>query len=415
MRKIAIYTGIILLPFYEIITMLMIPHDKLTFFDTRIPREVLSLNIALFVGLIALYKGELAPFRNKFFLMLVGFALLAISQAPHYGYIINGARLGPFWYYKPLFIMLVFILFTSAMIKMELHFDFERITSIFIYIGLAMGVYVLLQLMGYDQFSGVLRYDNPDTLYTPMTYLGGSLGNPTIVSPFLALIVPFCLRKKQYIYGAFITLCVFMTQSDIAIAALIIGMTFYLLSISKRLTSAYIILLTILMVVGGYLIIKDSPILSKVNDSGRFHVWQEIVKDVNTPIQSKGKVNYALTGKGIGSYQYVFPGKVGTRFHEPHNSILWALHDLGIVGAVLLILSLIWHIQACLKGIYKDIYWKNNLVALTSSSIIIILCSFGTILIHLGIFWFYFSVIIALLYGTLNHTEGNNDGNYSAT
>ena len=63
--------------------------------------------------------------------------------------------------------------------------------------GFIMAVYVILQALGWDQFFEV----KPEQHFKAVTQngLGGNLGQPTIVAPFLAMIIPLKPQKVQFI------------------------------------------------------------------------------------------------------------------------------------------------------------------------------------------------------------------------
>lgn len=407
LKRVLIYSGIVLLPFYEVVMLWLFPHKEMTFPDTRVPREILSLNICLVVGLIALYEGKLARIPNKAFLAFLAVALIAIPLAPPYGFMVKGELLKAFWFYKPLFIMTTFLLFTSAVSAMDLHLEFGRISKLFIYIGLTMAGYVLLQSFGIDQVFGILNDTNPDALSTPMSYLGGTLGHPTIVSPFIAMMVPFCLGSEKYIYAALMALTVLITKSDIALAAMITGIVLFYACRNR--TAMNLLYLTIVLgcLIFGLALALGSPWLEKLPASGRVAAWKSILTDNISPLEGKKSgVTYSFTGKGLGSYEYVFPGQYSSRFHQAHNSLLQALYETGIIGAVLLFLAFISHFKHCSRGLFEVISgWNVELRVLMASALVLVLASLGTIVNHLGIFWFFFSVIIGMTYGILRQMK----------
>ena len=404
-RRWLLYFGIIFLAFFEIIVTVLLPHKQMEFSDTRIPREVLSINIAFIIVLISIYKGQIGAFPNKFFLALIGFALITIPLSPPFAFYADDVLVKAYWFYKPLFKLLVFTLFIGALISMKIYLEFELIKKFFITVGLIMSAYVLLQSFGLDQFFGKMNNLNPDAPGTPMMYSGGTLGNPTIVSPFIAMIVPFCLFDKKYIHAVGMALCVFFTKSDVAILALISGLGFYFLSFNALAMKVYCSIILCCLGVFAIFLAINHPILRHIEGSGRFESWRKIIHDVNKPIKPLSQNTYEFSGKGIGSYRHTFVSRYETRFHQAHNSILQTLYSLGIVGAVLLVVSYITYFYESIKEIALNRTYLKELRVLTASSLIVILASLGTIIIHLGIFWFYFSVIASMTFGILNYNK----------
>ena len=67
MNKLLLKIGLILTPFAIFPGM-----------NSRTPKEILCLSLVMAISLITIYKGEFKPFKNKWFLSLIGFLLINI-------------------------------------------------------------------------------------------------------------------------------------------------------------------------------------------------------------------------------------------------------------------------------------------------------------------------------------------------
>jgi hypothetical protein len=97
-----------------------------------------------------------------------------------------------------------------------------------------------------------------------------------------------------------------------------------------------------------------------IHDSGRFAVWAQTVDDWKGPcikmaipegasmaqkkeIENLNKRNYAMTGRGLGSFQFIFGPKFNSVFDSAHCVYLDTLYEIGLIGLGLL-LATIWFV-----------------------------------------------------------------------
>lgn len=258
-----------------------------------------------------------------------------------------------------------------------------------IWCGFIMAVYAVFQSYGYDQFHVGLNSRNLDVNFTTRPYIGGNLGHPTIVSPFIAMLTPLAIYYKKYFKALIMILSVWLTHSAIAIGALVIGLGFYFASKNKIILISYIT--SIIMIAGTVLGLQgtNARLLPNGVDNGRVGVWKQIVADLKeVPFEETKKI-YPLTGKGIGSYKNVFTTRYKTRFNQAHNEYLQFMHDNGILGFILLVYAVGFYIIRA--------YWRCDHRGLTTGFTIISLCALGTFPWQLGIYQFYTCIILAFM------------------
>lgn len=384
--------GILLLPFYQVVLALL-PHKTLSFEDTRSDKLVLSLSIALIFAIVTFYQGIPKRFPNKWILAFIAFTFINIFICPSYHFKIGSMDLAGFWNYKPLVKIFVYFLFGWAVYSQEWEpKDIQFILKCMFWCGFGMACYVLIQHFGLDQFYGI-RADNPDLLELPKKHIGGTLGHSTLVAPYIAMLIPLGFYLRKYIYSCLMILAVCLTYSKVAIVAMIIGLLFYVALQKSVFMKVFICLILVTSVTSGVIYFKDKTVLGRLGSSGRFGIWTQIVKDLKEPPFDGATQIFPLTGKGIGSYGYVFVPRYKTRFHEAHNEYLQTLHDGGIIGMGLLLLA----VGSLLLASSRAFLGVSDGSALTSSFLIIALCAGGTFIWQLGIYQYYSCIIVGLL------------------
>jgi O-antigen ligase len=358
-------------------------------FDTREPKMAIALVFALALSLVGIYQGKLKPLKNKWLLILMGYLLINIWLCPKPIFMYGNIQAGAFWLWQPLAQLLIFFLMFATITSIE--FDDKQkntILKVMSWVGLVMAIYVILQFFRIDQFYKLANTN--EALGTPSNRLGGTLGHPTLVSPFIAMLIPICLYLKKYWFAGIMVIAVLLTKSQIAIGVLVVTLIFFC-ALKNRKTAIRISILSLIFLflfITAYF--QNPKIKSLVGDSGRFAQWQQILKDVKAPVVKGLEKTYPFTGLGIGSFKYIYHVKNNNTFNQAHNEYLEILYNTGIIGLFLFLMAL-WTI---LKGEYfKDRYRKY----LLTSFVCIAVCAGGTFVWQLGPHLYYTIVILALL------------------
>jgi len=380
----AICLGLAIIPFYELLLSLLVPHNFPVFMpDTRIGKEYIALGFMLASSLVVLFKDGIKPVQNKWLLIFVGFIFLSIFRAPDF-ILENGLR--NFWMWQPAAYAIIILLFISVVASVD-ALNHDMIKNTIVGVGCAMAIYVFVQLAGLDPLFFV--NDREDTKFLRAAALGGMLGQPTLVAPFIGMCIPFALVEGRWVISILMLTAVILTQSAVGVVATIAGVMVVLFFKSPR---VFLALGIVCAGIFGFAIYKDRLNTGNefFNSSGRLGIWKHIVKDIQEPPHAKTNKIHALTGFGPGSYRYVFVTKHQTEFVRAHNEYLEMIYNIGIIGFVLFGIF-VWSLWSDLAG---RIFYDDTVLALWASFIIIALAALGTFVWQLAAHMFYTAVIL---------------------
>ena len=298
----------------------------------REPKMAWALAIALAIGLTALYQGALKPFRNKWALALVGFCLLSFYLSPKPDLTFFGVGSARFWSWEPLYQGVVFLLFMAAVSSMQLTRQIlNRIITTMVWCAALMSFLVILQYFGLDQF-----FEHRFGKYGAMA---GTLGNPTLVGPFLCLILPLMFYQKRRIFSLMAITAILCTQSDVARIGLVLTISIYIMLKNRRrfilglCTGALIIPL----IAGLYF--TQPAFREACPDNQRFLIWKNSLLTLTKPVMQGSKKIYAITGLGPGSFKYLYHTQHEQNKRETsayaHNEYVQVANELGIIGFIL--------------------------------------------------------------------------------
>ena len=380
------------------LALIVIPFISIKTQDIRELKGALAFVIMMVLGLLAIYSGKIKPFKNKWALVLVGFVWINIMLSPSSGLKFAGMELMQFWSWKPLCYLIAYLLGIIA-IASDDRINVRFILKTMVWVGFIMSCFTILQSCWLDQFFGATGAIHEQW------NIGGTLGHPTFVGSFVAMIIPlaFYLRKKSMAYVMIAT--VLITQSQVAIGAMIIGLSLYFACKGRKQLIGVIVCLIAISIGTAYLA-YNKP--GYITSSGRFNEWKRIIDDVKSPIRAGEEFGkYPITGRGLGSFYYtyhVIHSKVNQpcRLFQAHNEYLEWLYNCGIVGLVLLLLAI--------AHIYKKNFLKNEYrTALLSSFTCIAVCAGGLYVWQLGATMYFTAVIVGLLHSEVE--DGYNSVN----
>lgn len=372
-----------------LISLSLIPFFNWLGMDTREPKMILAVGLALVISLIAIYQGKLKSFKNKWLLILIAYTYLSTIFAPKPEFNLFDVNVGMFWVWQPMFYITVFFLMLVTVSSIELTVDNKTlILKTMSWVGFIMSIYVVLQYFGFEQFFNFNNKAN-NSVYK----LHGSMGNILNMATFVAPIVPIALYLRKYIFALLMIIVICLTHSQVAIGALIFSLLFYFYINNKK---AFFVVLTGALILCAFKVNCYIKTKSFNDDHGRFEVWQNIVTDLKNPLHKDKNDRYPLTGFGLGSFKYVFhikhPNTKGYGgFQQAHNEYLEWLYNTGFIG-VFLFLASIW--QVIKSGLTKD----KLKTALLSSFLCIAICAGGWIVFQLGANIFYAVTIAGLLH-----------------
>ncbi len=360
-------------------------------YGTREPKMALALVFALALSLLALYKQKLT-LKNPFLLGFMGFLALSFKFVPK---IVINNNPASFWIWKPMLFISIFFMMLTAVASVKItKRDINRLFDVMVWVGFIMSLYAICQFFGFHQFFRGVS-ERADFVHVPSNMVGGTLGHPTILAPFIAMIIPFALYLRKYVKAIVIILAVILTQSNVAMVAMAISLLFLLYT--KRKCRIYAVMLIILLI--GICCIGVGS--GKITGSGRLVEWPKIIKNVVAPSDDK---EYSYTGYGMGSYPYIYALRHGSKFTKAHNEYIELFSNTGLIGISLFLLSIGYMFYINLG----DFFARNKLIiTLLSSFICIALCAGGTFIFQTGASIYYSIIVVGLLHNEHLKNEEN--------
>lgn len=367
--------------------------------DMRLPKEILALGIAFAIGLLGFSEG-VKGFKNKWLLIFLAFTFVSTYFAPHFGIkLFDKFDITNFWIWQSQFYLLVYSLMLIVISGIEFTKKEIQLTLNIMWVcGFIMSLYIFIQYLGFDQFFGITTPEkNPDIKHLTMPLLAGCLGNSTVVSPYIAMLIPIALYMRRYFFAGCMGTAVWLCDSKVALLAMIISTSCFFILKFQKIGIIIICSLVLVSAIIGLQWKEKIVTLAQSQDNGRFGVWTNILKDFTSPpLEEEGSSQkFCITGFGSGSYPYVHPIRFKTRFINAHNDYLEILYNWGIVGTGLFLIALF----VFFKDIYKSLmdYWDERIVTLLTSFLCIALCALGTFPWQIGTLIFYTIVVVGLL------------------
>lgn len=390
--------------------------------NTRQPKEIASLVVALAIGLAAIYQGELRRFKNYWFLLLLGFLIVSIFQSPEMSEFIlgrlhdttqitmfpmRGEHFNRFYAFKPLAYALVYSLMLIAVASQKFRVDdVHRMLTIMVLAGLAMSLYVFIQFFKLDQFfSQIPKSLNPDVLALKTPLIVGTLGHSTVVSPFILMCIPIALCKRRFLWAGLMCLAIVATESHLAIGAMVLTIIIYLCMRWPPVILAVILVTLMIAPFSAKQYEKFKTLDADVKNegifdtSGRTAAWKVILQDFTTPPEPGSNKRYTMTGFGLGAFTFTHSCRFNNRWFQAHNEYLELLYNIGIGGVFLFLVSIFFMVKnVCIKLSYHASHkFKPEILALLASFIGISICATGTFVWQIAPILFYTIVIVGLL------------------
>jgi hypothetical protein len=343
MSKKLAYIGLAVIPFIVIAGQ-----------DIRELQFALAIGIALCCVLLAMRDG-VGRVDNTPALLFMGYLYYATMLAPMPGVDLGGMSIGKFWAWRPLFNITVVFLFINAVSHFKLDkVDIKKIVNIISWAGVAMAGFLFLQMLGLDQFFVRHEASMPHNQWN----LAGTIGHPSFVGTWLAMVVPFTLSYKNKWKFIVTTSAVILTMSLVAIGSLAVGLWVYwaIKSHQRAITALKWAIFTV-FAIGCIWWTTDQikygdwdghdiaiTVRTHLSSSGRIQHWKLAVQDINKPLPGTN-FKFPITGRGLGSFWYVFHTEHNNRFFQAHNEYLELAYNTGIAGLILFI----WAIVTLLK------------------------------------------------------------------
>jgi hypothetical protein len=381
----------------------------------RAPKEAVALPLSLLIGCIAIYAGCLSKFRNKWILTFVVFSLCCAYFAPQFWQfrlaffetqdkfrLVLDRDISNFWQWK--IICQIFIYFLLLWTVSSLRFRLRELNRLFFVISLAgfgMSIFVLIQALGWDPIFK-LDTNNIDLFNLSRPSLGGTIGQSTLVSPFIGMTIPFMVYLRKWFWSLTAVGVLIITDSQVAQgAAIVTTFAWVMIYAEKHRRSIAIGSIGVLLICGSFLLENKEISQKLTQDNGRFGTWKTAIADFQSPPreQFNDQRKFVVTGFGPGTFEYYSSIVKKSRWIILHNEPLETFFNFGLIGAFLF-LGIGWSL---IKSIYFHLattYHRGVLITLSMSLLYISITSLGTFPWHIEPMRFYSVVVLGLL---LNH------------
>ena len=356
------------------------------------------------------HRTTLCNIRNPFLTALLLFLPISTFAAPPLELIYGHENMSGLWIWRSLAWAFAYFMLYRALCGQDVqegHFR-ETFTRTIGWAAIISAGYAYIQALGLDQWQ----------ISRPMSEIGqpaavnitAMIGNPTYLAVWLVMCLPF-LRgwSIPFVLGA-----VLLCKSDIALTGAVLTIVFMVCMRAKSTVWLKAVLgagLTVCVIVGA----NWAEIRPHLTDNGRFSVWTQTFQDWKSPciklaitddmssaqkqeIEKLNKRTYTLTGRGLGSFPYIFSPKYGTHYESAHNEYLEGLYSIGLIGLALFMAAIgwvLWHGFALARA-------DTFCMALYTSLFFCCFAAFGLPVLHLEPLRYYSAVMFILLSGFIS-------------
>lgn len=352
--------ALLIIPLFGSIT--IGPYFKIA--DAEQAKEFYALIAILLISALSyIQQVNIIPKHNYFLYALILFLPISAYSAPPLRLMYGAGNVGNLWIWKAtLWIILYFILY-FFMPKPDWHSK-KVIAKTIGWAAILSCGYAYLQALGWDQFQFERSYYHIGS--PKAANITAAVGNSTFLGVWLVLCLPFIWTYFKRRWTFFVVGVVILSQSDFARAGLI-----FLAFFGLWLRSGWKIRLgmTLSLIILVFTIFATHPKMRTYvwwenKSNGRLQVWKKVWQDWPGPpikipilstmtrdqiieIQNLNKRNYAFTGRGAGSFPYIYGISKSSKWESPHNVYLLSLYCIGLIGTVLFLLSvgrLLWRV-----------------------------------------------------------------------
>lgn len=398
MTKKILLSGLVLLPFYELIIYLLMPAGKIpAWIDLRITKEYIAIGLAIILTASIWQEIKKIECPNKWALFFLIFMFLNLSKSPIAvaNPIIDVSLLGN--YSAEFKVFSFFLMFCSlASCRFSKKFLDKILFTIFIS-AVVMAVYMVLQACNLDS----IYKPKPEYFHTNVKgiRIGGFFGQPTLAVPFLVMSIPFAVYFKKIWGVVILSLAALLTGSDFATISLVFLFCLYSIGNKKMMIGAVLVLIAFCVIV--YFLRPHGFFTS----TGRMKVWIQIFQDVFSGHINGADVRIGLFGAGINNFGKIFTALHTSAYTRAHNEFLQVLWCCGVIGEAIFVMINYDVLKTAWHSIRDD-----RVKALLFSLLAIILCSMGTFVWQLGVYQFFTVLIAALIYQLKNSKMERNHG-----
>ncbi len=378
-------SGLVLLPFYELIIYILMPRGKIPqWIDFRVTKEYIAIGVALVLTVFIWKKIKKIECPNLWTLVFIVLMFFSMSKSPIVPIksVVDLSLVGAFSAEFKVFTF--FLMFCSLASYRFSKISLIKIFKTIFYVGVGMSIYMIFQALNLDQ---ILK-PKPEYFNTDVKSIGigGFLGQPTLVVPLLAMAIPFGIYLKKWLGVLALVVGCLLTGSDFGVLAIFMLVFIY---ISHKKYKYLIYCPIICLFIAGFIYKPHGYFI----DNARFSTWTYILADVFTGNINGVPVRIGMFGGGINNFGALFTSLHETAYVCAHNEFLQILWCCGVFGLGVF-LMIHYHVLMTVFHV------KHNKEAKTLgiSLAVVVLCAMGTFVYQLGIYQFYIVAVAALIY-----------------
>lgn len=320
--------------------------------DARLAKEFLVIITCLSVIIFSfIQRGRIdRHVRNWPLYALIVFLPISIYCSPPVKLIYGSENLAGMWIWKSLAWVMIYWLFYEAAIRIRIPDNWcEFLGKIICWAAILSSIYAIFQAAGLDQFQ--FTRHNTAIGNPAAKHITALIGCPTYLAIWLVMCLPFLFAYAKWPWWILIAIAIVFCKSDIGIGGLVLMVCLWPAFRARRttwlITGAVAVILVLITLWASW-----GHIRPKITDNGRFTVWEQTIKDWNGPcilmpvredmtprqkieVQIMNSRTYPLTGRGMGSFPFMYSVAHNSKFDSPHNEYLHFPYTIGLIGLAL--------------------------------------------------------------------------------
>ncbi len=379
--------------------------------DLWTTKEFLVVMAILVIATAGTRSVRLALADNPFLTALLLFLPISTFAAPPLELIYGHENMAGLWIWRSLAWCFAYYMLYQAIPPIRDKQE-NAIIGCIKWAAIISAGYAYIQAIGLDQWQ----------ISRPMSEIGqpaavnitALIGNPTYLAVWLVMGLPFLVLFFRWYWVVFVLGAVLLCKSDIALAGAVLTLVFMACMRAKSTVWLKVVLgagLAVCVIVA----VNWAEIRPHLRDNGRFGVWAQTFQDWKSPciklaitddmssaqkqeIEKLNRRTYSLTGRGLGSFPYIFSPKFGTNYESAHNEYLEGLYSIGLIGLALFMAAIGWVLWHGFVLARTDPFC----MALYASLFFCCFAAFGLPILHLEPLRFYSAAMFILLSGFIS-------------
>jgi len=370
----------------------------------RAPKEAVGVVSLMAIVIVSLLTYHLKPFKNKWLLILMGWCFLTTLVGINIPvYLEKGIllQMPPLMIAaKSLFYVTLSVM--SIVCLSSVSLDLGKLSKIVNFTVIGLCVYGILQALGLDEIFKVANGRGwiAESVWTGLNTqdvgafshrVVATVGNPAILSMFLAICVPFSLyriKEEGKLSLILALLIIGIAQSFTGVICALISSLVYFFFTNRKMI---VVIVAIILLVGA---VSYRQLPSFINPTGRL----DVIKESWQILDRK-----PLTGMGLGSFENMVGGNPDVvaklkneAWKEAHNEYWQTWFETGLIGLILLLMA----IGSTIRRFMKKITLET--VVLMSSFAAVMVASAGYFTFRVSPVAYY----VVIIYGLLENKIG---------